>query len=244
MGKATLKVRLIEHTPEPEKLVAMAARLCYSPAGIDDLARDVAGADQQAFVKKLMDMGHHTTIEHISFTFGIEGVSRSLLAQITRHRIASFSVQSQRYVGETREQNKRGTFDYIIPETIIQLGPEAVSEFEGQMLQIQEWYDDWVVKLGGGRGAYEDARFVLPNAAETKLVVSMNARELRHFFDLRCCMRAQWEIRSMAEQMLNLVKEVAPTVFSDAGPSCLAGPCPEGKLSCGQRVEVRKRYGV
>lgn len=244
MGKATLKVRLIEHTPEPEKLVAMAARLCYSPARIDDLARDVAGTDQQAFVKKLMDMGHHTTIEHISFTFGIEGVSRSLLAQITRHRIASFSVQSQRYVGETREQNKRGTFDYIIPETIIQLGPEAVAEFEGQMLQIQEWYDDWVLKLGGGRGAYEDARFVLPNAAETKLVVSMNARELRHFFDLRCCMRAQWEIRNMAEQMLNLVKEVAPTVFVDAGPSCLAGPCPEGKLSCGQRVEVRKRYGV
>lgn len=244
MGKAILKVRLIEHTPEPEKLVAMAARLCYSPARIDDLAQDVAGTDQQAFVKKLMDMGHHTTIEHISFTFGIEGVSRSLLAQITRHRIASFSVQSQRYVGETREQNKRGTFDYIIPETIIQLGPEVVAEFEGQMLQIQEWYDDWVVKLGGGRGAYEDARFVLPNAAETKLVVSMNARELRHFFDLRCCMRAQWEIRNMAEQMLNLVKEVAPTVFTDAGPSCLAGPCPEGKLSCGQRLEVRKRYGV
>lgn len=244
MGKTTLKVRLLKHTPEPERLVAMAARLCYSPSRIDDLAESVAGTDQQPFISKLLEMGHLTTIEHISFTFGIEGVSRSLLAQITRHRIASFSVQSQRYVGETRDQNRQGTFEYIIPETIQGLGPQAVSEFEEQMDQIQRWYDGWVEKLGGGREAFEDARFVLPNAAETKIVVTMNARELRHFFNLRCCQRAQWEIRSLAEEMLNLAKEVAPTVFADAGPECLVGPCPEGKLSCGKRSEVRKKFGL
>jgi len=244
VGKATLKVRLLEHTPEPEKLVAMGARLCYSPSGIDDLAAGVSRSDQQGFIKKLMDMGHHTPLEHASFTFGIEGVSRSLLAQITRHRIASFSVQSQRYVGETRDQNCQGTFEYIIPPAIASLGEEAVAEFEAQMARIQEWYDGWVAKLGGGRNAYEDARFVLPNAAETKLVVTMNARELLHFFNLRCCRRAQWEIRRLAEEMLHLVKEVAPVIFAEAGPECLVGPCPEGKLSCGQRAEVRKRYGV
>ncbi|GAB6158616.1 FAD-dependent thymidylate synthase [Desulfotomaculum varum] len=244
MGKANLKVRLLEHTPNPEKLVAMAARLCYSPAHIDDLAANVAQSDQQAFVKKLLDMGHYSAIEHVSFTFGIEGVSRSLLAQLTRHRIASFSVQSQRYVGETREHNARDTFEYIIPETIEQLGPQAVAEFAAQMAQIQTWYDGWVAKLGGGRAAYEDARFVLPNAAETKIVVTMNARELRHFFNLRCCRRAQWEIRRLAEHMLHLVKNVAPVLFADAGPPCLVGPCPEGQLSCGQREAVRRRYGV
>lgn len=244
MGKATLKVRLLEHTPNPEKIISMAARLCYSPANIDDLAQEVSGSDQQAFIKKLMDMGHFSTIEHVSFTFGIEGVSRSLLAQITRHRLASFSVQSQRYVGETRAQNSQGIFDFIVPQTISQLGEDAVAEFENQMLQMQKWYDGWVQKLGGGRNAYEDARFVLPNAAETKIVVTMNARELRHFFNLRCCQRAQWEIRNLAEEMLKLAKEVAPTLFWDAGPECLIGSCPEGKLSCGQRAEVRKKYGV
>ncbi|MEG6523916.1 FAD-dependent thymidylate synthase [Desulfotomaculum sp. 1211_IL3151] len=243
MGKVSLKVRLLEHTPNPEKVVAMAARLCYSPANIDGLIEDVSVTDQQSFIKKLMDMGHYSTIEHVSFTFGMEGVSRSLLAQITRHRIASFSVQSQRYVGETR-QHHQGTFDYVVPETILALGPGAVAEFEKQMAQIQVWYDQWVEKLGGGRGAYEDARFVLPNAAETKIIVTMNARELRHFFNLRCCQRAQWEIRKLAEEMLNLVRKVAPQLFAAAGPECLTGPCPEGKLSCGKRAEVRKKYGV
>ncbi|ABO48744.1 thymidylate synthase (FAD) [Desulforamulus reducens MI-1] len=244
MGKASLKVRLLEHTPNPEKVVAMAARLCYSPSDIDSLAENVSTTDQHSFIKKLMDLGHYSTIEHVTFTFGIEGVSRSLLAQITRHRIASFSVQSQRYVGETRSQNNEGTFGYIIPETILGLGPEAVAEFEEQMAQIQAWYDRWVEKLGSGRGAYEDARFVLPNAAETKIVVTMNARELRHFFSLRCCQRAQWEIRALADEMLRLAKEVAPLLFADAGPECLVGPCPEGKMSCGKRMEIRKKYGV
>ena len=244
MGKTTVKVRLLEHSPNPEKIIAMAARLCYSASDIDGLEANVAASDQQSFVQKLLDLGHYSTIEHVSFTFGIEGVSRSLLAQITRHRIASFSVQSQRYVGETRQQNQNGTFDYVVPDSVMALGSEAMAEFEEQMVQIQKWYDGWVEKLGGGRGAYEDARFVLPNAAETKIMVTMNARELRHFFQLRCCRRAQWEIRRMAEQMLALVKEVAPVLFSDAGPECLVGPCPEGKLSCGNRAEVRKQYGL
>ncbi len=242
MGRTELNVKLLTYTPDPEKTAAMGAKLCYSPAGIEQLTEHIDAGDQAGFVQKLLDMGHLTPVEHASFTFGIEGVSRSLLAQITRHRIASFSVQSQRYVGETKAQNKGETFGYVVPLKIKQLGDEAVAQFESQMAQIQEWYDGWVERLGGDRSAYEDARFVLPNAAETKMVVTMNARELLHFFRLRCCNRAQWEIRALANKMLCLVKEAAPTIFRHAGPGCLVGPCPEGKLSCGRAQEMRKFY--
>lgn len=242
MAKTELYVRLLEHTPHPEKVVAMGARLCYAKAGIPDLEAGIEASDQAGFIQKLMDMGHQTPLEHISFTFGIEGVSRSLLAQITRHRIASFSVQSQRYVGETRAQNGQGIFDYIVPPRITELGPAEVARFDAQMAQIQEWYDYWCERLGNNRGAYEDARFVLPNASETKILATMNARELLHFFNLRCCRRAQWEIRALADEMLRLVRRAAPVVFQHAGPRCLTGPCPEGKMSCGKRDEVIKKY--
>ncbi|MBO8136905.1 MAG: FAD-dependent thymidylate synthase [Desulfotomaculum sp.] len=242
MGEQTAKVILLRHTPEPEELVAMSARLCYSPASIEEIAEGVSRKDQAEFIKKIMKMGHHTVLEHISFTYGIEGVSRSMLAQITRHRIASFSVQSQRYVGETTFQNKGGTFGFIVPERVRQLGEGAVKKFCSQMQQMQEWYDQWVELFGGGRSGYEDARFVLPNAAETKIIVTMNARELLHFFNLRCCNRAQWEIRAVANKMLELAKGAAPIIFGEAGPRCLSGPCPEGELSCGKAKEVRELY--
>lgn len=242
MGHRNLNVILMRHTPNPEEIISMGARLCYSSATIEQVAEGVSVTSQAEFIKKLMDMGHFTPFEHVSFTFGIEGVSRSLLAQITRHRIASFSVQSQRYVGETSTQNQGDVFGYIVPMKVRQLGPEAVEEFHNQMKQIQQWYDGWVKRFGGDRSAYEDARFVLPNAAETKLVVTMNARELMHFFNLRCCQRAQWEIRALADQMLKLAKEVAPALFAQAGPRCLKGSCPEGAYSCGQLKEVKARY--
>lgn len=242
MGAKELLVKLLRYTPDPEETVAMSARLCYSASDIEHLVAGVGSKDQGKFVKKLLAMNHLTPLEHISFTFGIEGVSRSLLAQITRHRIASFSVQSQRYVGETSTQNKGETFDYIVPRKVKELGKEAVQEFDRQMAQIQKWYDYWVDTFGNDRAAYEDARFVLPNAAETKMVVTMNARELLHFFNLRCCNRAQWEIRKLAENMLIEVKKVAPTIFTLAGPRCLSGPCPEGSYSCGQHEKVRKKY--
>ncbi len=243
MGAKKLKVTLLRHTPNPQAAVAMGARLCYSAAGIEDLVQGIEAERQDAFLKKLMEIGHLSPIEHASFTFGIEGVSRSLLAQITRHRIASFSVKSQRYVSEAGAAKEDDVFGYIIPPRIEALGPEAVKEFARQMAQIQGWYDGWAKKLGnGGQSTNEDARFVLPNAAETKMIVTMNARELLHFFNLRCCNRAQWEIRALAAEMLRLVRAVAPAIFGEAGPACLKGPCPEGKMSCGKMDEVRERY--
>lgn len=243
MGAVRAKVILLGHTPNPELIVATAGRRCYSPLETEALIEKVRDGDPASFIAKLVQMGHVTPIEHATFTFAVEGVSRSLLAQITRHRIASFSVQSQRYVGEEARKNADGVFDYVVPPTIAALGEEAVREFDRQMREIQRFYDYWVEKLGGGRETFEDARFVLPNAAATKFVVTMNARELWHFFTLRMCNRAQWEIRELAEQMLYLVKRVAPTLFTNAGPACVRGPCPEGKMSCGRSEEMRAKYG-
>ena len=238
MSEVKLYVQLLDYTPMPENLVAMAARLCYSGAQVRELSEKVAAADQTAFLERLMDMGHLSPVEHPSFTFGVEGVSRALLAQITRHRIASFSVQSQRYVGQSR----KGGLSYIMPPSIRALGEEAQEEYTRQMETIQGWYEQWVERLGGkGEKANEDARFVLPNAAETKMMVTMNARELRHVFELRCCRRAQWEIRAMAWAMLGFCLAKAPALFADAGPGCIALQCPEGKMSCGKRMEVRQK---
>ena len=232
-------VTLIRYTPAPEELVALAGKLCYSPATLEDLAEGIAEKDQTKYLTKLTDMGHLSPIEHASFTFGIEGVSRTLLAQITRHRIASFSVQSQRYVALGGED---AGFDYIVPPAIQALGEEEVAEYHRQMETMDKWYQEWRVKLGGGKASNEDARFVLPNAAATRIVMTMNARELIHFLSLRCCNRAQWEIREVAWKMLELAYSAAPSLFSNAGPSCLSGKCPEGKMTCGKMAEIRARH--
>lgn len=243
MGARKMSVTLLKYTPEPQEIIAMGAKLCYSSASIQVLKRGIETKSQESFLERLLDYGHLSPIEHASFTFGVEGVSRSLLAQITRHRIASYSVKSQRYISETSADQEDGVFGYIIPPSIENLGTEYVKIYKDQMKQIQKWYDFWVEKLkDGGRSAYEDARFVLPNAAETKMMVTMNARELLHFFTLRCCNRAQWEIRALAVEMLRLVKKVAPVIFKNAGPACIRGPCPEGKMSCGKSAEVKERF--
>ncbi len=240
MPQVNPKVKLICHTANPDEIVAMAARLCYSDADIEALEQGVQARDQGKYIQRLMSMGHLSPIEHASFTFGIEGVSRSLLAQITRHRLASFSVKSQRYVG-LAGKGEDG-FNYIVPPAIEALGPEAADTFRQQMHTIQTWYDEWVDKLGNhGEKTFEDARFVLPNAAETKFIMTMNARELIHFFGLRCCNRAQWEIRSVAWQMLELAADAAPYLFAQAGPGCITGACPEGKKTCGQGDAVQAR---
>ena len=226
------KVKLIRYTADPEATVALAAKLCYSDRELDDLTDNIMAKDNSAFITRLMDMGHHSPVEHASFTFSIEGVSRAFLAQITRHRIASFSVRSQRYVSE-------GDFNYVVPPAIEELGAAAVARFAGQMDTIMDWYHDWQGALGHGEKSNEDARFILPNACETKMIVTMNARELMHFFELRCCNRAQWEIRSVAWLMLGEVIKVAPNLFRDCGPGCLRGGCPEGAKSCGKSAEVK-----
>ena len=239
MPEVTPTVKLIRYTPAPEELIAMAGKLCYSAADLDDLGEGVAERDQTKYLSRLSEMGHYSTFEHASFTFGIEGVSRSLLAQITRHRIASFSVQSQRYVALGDDENG---FDYVVPPRIAALGEEAEAEYHAQMAQMNAWYQAWRKRLGTGEASNEDARFVLPNAAATRMLVTMNARELLHFLSLRCCNRAQWEIRSVAWQMLALAYEAAPALFGKAGPGCLRGACPEGRKCCGHSDEVRARF--
>lgn len=240
MPKAKLKVILLRHTPEPEATVAMAAKLCYSPADITSLKKKIAAKDQKAFVKRLMKMGHMTPIEHPSYTFAVEGISRACSHQLVRHRLASYSQQSQRYVSET------AGFDYVVPHSIAK-DKELKKLFLRSMKDAQTAYNSLVEGLHNmgvkGEAANQDARFVLPNAAETKIMLTMNARELIHFFRMRCCNRAQWEIREMAEQMLRLARRTAPTIFANAGPGCLKGHCPEGEYTCGKIKQVRKKYG-
>ena len=247
-------VTLLTHTPNPERLVAAAAKLCYSPAGIGELLDGLSEEKTAGFLRMLMDLGHQSPLEHAVFTFGVEGVSRTLLAQITRHRIASFSVQSQRYVGEN-------DFGYVMPPAIA--GDEAATAaFEEGMREAGKAYD----KLAGllharyareleedgkatpaalsaaRKRAFEDARFVLPGACATKMILTMNARSLRGFFAQRCCNRAQWEIRGVAGEMLSLCRQASPLLFAGAGPSCVGGSCPEGKMSCGAGAQMRRRY--
>lgn len=213
-----MNVQLLAHTPAPEQLVAASAKLCYSAASIADLA--AIEADKAAeFIDKLPE-AHQSPFEHVSFTFGIEGVSRAMLAQITRHRIASFSVQSQRYVDMDE-------FGYVVPPSIA-ANQDALDEYEHFMDRADLVY----TYLRSCGIPAEDARFVLPNACETRMIVTMNARELLHFFSLRCCKRAQWEIRAVADEMLRLCMEVAPEIFAKAGPGCVRGHCPEGKGGC------------
>jgi thymidylate synthase (FAD) len=225
-------VKLIHHTPDPEQAVALAARLCYSPVSIEALQERLSGSDIRSFLEKILALGHQSVLEHASFTFGIEGVSRVTTHQLVRHRIASFSQQSQRYVSH------KDQFAAVIPPTVA-VHPEMGERFADMLLTLHRFY----AEMAEAGIPPEDARYILPNAAETKIMVTMNARELLHFFRLRCCERAQWEIRAMALEILKLAREVAPTIFRNAGPSCLVGPCPEGGMTCGKMAEVRAFFG-
>lgn len=249
-----MKVEMIAHTPEPEKLVAAAAKLCYSKTGVSGLMERLTDDQTESFLNKLVELGHDSPLEHMSFTFAIEGVSRVLTHQLVRHRMASYSQQSQRYV-------KLDQFEFVVPPAI-EANEAALLLFNDTMANDQKAYDELVEilvashmkdLLGAGldekkakqqseKMAIEDARYVFPNACETKIVMTMNARSLINFFEHRCCQRAQWEIRNLAEAMLVEVKGVAPTIFKAAGPKCLSGPCPEGAMTCGQIVQIRKKY--
>lgn len=249
-----MKVQLIQYTPEPEKVIAAAAKLCYSRVGVDEIMEDLSEEKTEKFLNMLMDLGHQSPIEHINFTFAVEGVSRVLTHQLVRHRIASYSQQSQRYV-------KLDQFEYIVPPSIEAI-PKAREKFMQAMEEDQKKYNELVeilqkehcekliqegkseksAKRISEKKAIEDSRYVFPNACETKIVFTMNARTLLNFFHHRCCQRAQWEIREMATEMLKLVKTVAPTIFKHAGPNCIKGPCPEGNMTCGKINEVREAF--
>ncbi len=250
-----MKVKLIQHTPEPEKLIAAAAKLCYSHVGVEDIMEGLELHNTDKFLGMLMDIGHESPIEHVSFTFAVEGVSRVLTHQLVRHRIGcSYSQQSQRYV-------KLEQFEYIIPPEIEKI-PQAKELFVKAMKEDQQTYNNIVeilfnehfdrliaegktekqAKSAAEKSSIEDARYVFPNACETKIVFTMTARALMNFFRHRCCNRAQWEIQEMVDEMLKQVKAVAPTLFKNAGPGCVSGPCPEGSMSCGKIVAVREKY--
>ena len=249
-----MKVKLLAHTPEPEKLIAAAAKNCYSAADVDSVLDGLTPEKTDGFLQMLTELGHDSPVEHASFTFAIEGVSRSLLAQLTRHRIASFSVQSQRYV---REHG----FEYVIPPEIEKI-PAAKQAFLRAMEDDQRTYEELTaalleshmkeltaqgvpekeVRRRAEKMAIEDARYVLPNACTTRIVMTANARSLKNFFQLRCCNRAQWEIRALAEEMYRLCYAAAPSLFAHCGPSCVDGACSEGKMSCGKAAEVRAHY--
>ena len=218
-------VKLLAHTPDADRICASAGNSCYSERPSHALIDD---CDPDGTLPKIVGMGHHSVVEHAVFTFSVEGVSRALTHQLVRHRIASFSQQSQRYVSLTEPS-------YVVPETI-KADPELLKIYGEAMEAIWEAYRKLSVSVPA-----EDARYVLPNGCTTNITITMNARELLHFFSLRCCNRAQREIRGMADLMLGICREVSPAIFRDAGPPCIRGHCPEGKLTCGKpRGELKR----
>ena len=217
-----MNVELLQYPENPERAVATAARLCYAPVGAAELMETMPPERVKSVLSTIMKSGHFSTLEHVSYTFAVDGVSRALTHQLVRHRLASFNQQSQRYVqfSDGVESVKTHT---------VEENEEASLVFDEAIEAVIEGYQ----KLLDMGIPAEDARYLLPNAAETKIVITMNIRELLHFFSLRCCNRAQWEIREMAHKMLELVRPTAPYIFMDAGAPCIRGDCPEGKMTCG-----------
>ncbi len=263
-----IKVTLLAHTPMPEQTVAMAAKLCYSATDIENIKDGLTQEKTESFLNMLTELGHASPVEHATFTFGIEGISRACSHQLVRHRIASYSQQSQRYVnGENFEfvtppeieRNEKALSAY---KKVIDMQEQAYAQIRDALAvgYIKEYSN---LELSGTdeeilnnfkaenkamyssfiKKANEDARFVLPNACTTKIICTFNVRSLNNFFEHRCCNRAQWEIQIVADQMLALCKQVAPTLFRNSGPKCLTGACPEGKMSCKKMKEVREKYG-
>jgi len=244
-----MNVKLLTYTKDPEKTVAAAAKLCYSKSDIETLMDGLTDEKVSSFLDKLASLGHSSPTEMAVFTFGIEGVSRSFLAQISRHRLASMAVQSQRYVDMDNA-------DHVVPKEIYDAGYSAVRLYEESVKNSFNNYNELKEELAkkyiaegmkespAKKKAQEDARYLLPEACCTRMIVTMNARELNHFFNLRCCNRASREIREVAEEMLKLVYPVAPHLFKSAGPSCVCSACPEGNMSCGKAKEMREKYNI
>jgi thymidylate synthase (FAD) len=217
-----MDVRLLFHTPDPERAIAAAARLCYAPVGAAELLETMGEEATHRVLKTIIESGHTSALEHASYTFAVDGVSRALTHQLVRHRLASYNQQSQRYVSYAEQP------EFIVPPSVAS-DPVSLKRFKSANAAAFEAYRELIA---AGVPA-EDARYLLPNAMETKIVVTMNVRELLHFFELRCCKRAQWEIRDLALAMLDLAEPTAPYIFMDAGASCRRGPCREGKMTCG-----------
>jgi len=219
-----LKVTLLSHTADPEENVVAAIRQCYSSVGAEELKEKTTEEVRKRLIKQVIESGHTSTLEHASFTFALDGVSRVTEIHLIRHRIASFSIQSGRYV-------KRGDAAYRVPSKIRALKDKKLLEkYLEHLEKTQELYNELIE----AEIPAEDARYCQPQSIQVKIVMSMNARELLHFFSLRTCTRAQWEVQEVARLMLNEVRKVAPTIFENAGPPCISEKlCNQGKLSCG-----------
>lgn len=243
MAEKKMRVELLACTPNPESLIYAAFRQCYHKGFVGDmwpglLSGEIPTEEQEAFIADVVASGHSSPLEHVQLTFAVEGISRALSHQLVRHRIASYSQQSQRYVDGSH-------FDYILPPAIA-ANPQARQRFQACMAELGAAYREIREQLlASGRSpsqASEDARFVLPQAAETRIVISMNCRALLHFFEERCCARAQWEIRAMANEMLHLARKAVPVVFARGGAKCeRLRYCPEGeKFTCGRYPLLRE----
>jgi len=229
-----MKVKLVRFTADPEILCGAAALTSTKSGSPSEIFEKMDLEKARQIIKRVTGYGHASVIEHASFTFSIEGVSRAMTHQLVRHRIASYTQQSQRYV-------TYDTFEKYVTPPSIEENSEAKRIFNSALKKISETYHK-LLEMGIPK---EDARFILPNAAKTNIVVTMNARELRHFFNLRCCRRSQWEIRQVAIEMLKQAKNAAPSLFENAGPSCVElGYCPEGKMKppeCNVE-EIKKQF--
>lgn len=244
-----MKVKLLTYTKDPEKTVAAAAKLCYSKSDISTLMDGLTDEKVANFLDKLATMHHESPLEHASFTFGIEDVSRSFLAQVSRHRICSLSVKSQRYIDMDNAGCVTPQEIYNADYGIIRLYNKSIKNSFDSYNAIKDELTKKYIAEGmkespAKKKAQENARYVLPEACNTSMILTMNARELNHFFSLRCCSRAQEEIREVAEEMLKLAYPVAPHLFKNAGPSCVCGACPEGNMSCGKAKEMREKYSA
>lgn len=239
-----MAVEILQHTYSPELLIATAARCCYSNIPIPELKNGLATNPEEVerLIKMLISINHESVFEHVSFTFAIDGISRSCSHQLVRHRIASYSQRSQRYCNVKKLE--------VVTPPAVTMDSAVSAEFNAVMCNIANAYNNIRNKLinmyvaqgmdqkSAEKKANEDARYVLPNACSTSIVMTMNVRSLLNFFKERCCNRAQWEIRDLANEMLRQCKATAPLLFQKAGPDCAAhGKCPEGKMSCGHPVK-------
>lgn len=220
----TLKVVLLGCTANPEQNVVAAIRQCYSQVGAKELKQRTDRETRERLIRQIMASGHTSTLEHASFTFAIEGISRVTEVQLVRHRIGcSYSIQSGRYV-------KRSGAQYVIPPSILNGDKKVFKKIKKYFEDTQKLYNE-LIEMGIKA---EDARYCQPQSLKTKMVVTMNVRALLNFFSLRCCRRSQWEIQALANAMLKLVKKKAPIIFEKAGPTCKSqGICWEGEMSCG-----------
>lgn len=217
----SFSVSLITHTPNPEEVVARACLVCYSSRELGVQDKSLTPETVRKVIEKVVSRGHTSVLEHAYFTFAIEGISRACSHQLVRHRMASYSQQSQRFV------DLEG-FSYVLPEKIRD-NEELKRDFRDKIVEVHELYK----RMREAGIPKEDARFILPNASTTKIIMTMNARSLLNLFLLRTCNRAQWEIRELARRILCLVRDVCPVIFEGAGPSCRVDRCREGDMSCG-----------